>query len=124
MLGHDASVLDDFAVATAATESSDVGSYAIAADGSSSNDDLTFVDGSLSVNPAALTITAHDHSRLYGASNPALTYTADGFVLGHDASVLDDFAVATAATESSDVGSYAIAADGSSSNYELTLVDG
>ncbi|MDZ7669070.1 MAG: MBG domain-containing protein [Gammaproteobacteria bacterium] len=82
------------------------------------------MDGTLSVNPAPLTITAHDHSRLYGASNPALTYTADGFVLGQDASVLDDFAVATAATESSDVGSYAIAADGSSSNYELTFVGG
>src|SRR5690606_39427767 len=52
-----------------------IGDYAItqgtlAAGG---NYTLTFVDGTLSITPRAITITADDLSRIYGEADPALT---------------------------------------------------
>jgi hypothetical protein len=47
-----------------------------------------FVSGSLTINPAHLTVTADDQVRLYGEANPALTYTISGFANGEDDSVV------------------------------------
>jgi len=41
--------------------------------------------GTLTVNPALLTVTANDQTKVYGDSDPALTYDANGFVLGQTA---------------------------------------
>ncbi|WP_162140552.1 filamentous hemagglutinin N-terminal domain-containing protein, partial [Elioraea tepidiphila] len=43
---------------------------------------LVLVPGTLTVNPAPLTVTADDVARLYGAPNPAFTASFAGFVLG------------------------------------------
>ncbi len=43
---------------------------------------LTAVNGTLQINPVALTVTANNQSRSYGDLNPALTYTITGFVNG------------------------------------------
>lgn len=59
------------------------GTYTITPSGLTSEKyDITFVDGTLTINKKALTITADDKSKVYGAGDPSLTYriTAGGLV--------------------------------------------
>lgn len=81
---------------------------------------------SLAVNPAGLTVTAQNQSRLYGTGNPALTVSYSGFVNGETAAVLTSAPVAaTVATVSSVPGSYPITVSGASgANYAITHVNG
>ena len=106
-----------------------VGSYAIVpALGTLSavNYNFAFVNGTLTVTPASLTITADDKARPYGDSNPQFTATYAGFVNGDDSNVLSGtLSFNTLAMESSPVGSYSISVSGQSSpNYTITFVDG
>src|SRR6185295_17828383 len=76
-------------VSTAATSTSGVGTYAITASGAvSPNYTFTYVNGTLTVSAATLTITANDKTKVYGAANPALTVSYSGFVNGDTASSL------------------------------------
>ena len=65
--------------------------------------------GDLIVTKAQLTVTADNHSRLYGDPNPAFTYVITGFVNGDDISVVSGAAdCTTTATQASPVGTYPI----------------
>ena len=99
----------ELSFATPATRRSDVGSYRVTPDGlTSGNYAISYDRGTLTVDPAPLTVTANDASRTYGAANPDFTARFDGFVLGEDAGDLDGaLAFDTAATRRSDVGGYA-----------------
>ena len=81
---------------------------------------------SLTVNRAALTVTADDQIRVYAASNPTLTASYSGFVNGEDASALTiQPMLSTSATATSDAGTYPITVSGGSAdNYDLTYVNG
>ncbi len=112
---------------TAADENSDAGDYAIDCGGqTSTNYDITYVPGTLTVDPAALTVTADDQARAYGSVNPALTASYDGFVLGQGpADLSGTLECTTAADENSDAGDYAIDCGGeTSTNYDITYVPG
>src|SRR5262249_28269751 len=75
---------------TTALVSSDVGSYTITAAGAADvNYIITHVNGTLSVTPAALTITAENKTKVYGAALPGLTALYSGFVNGDGPSSLD-----------------------------------
>ena len=80
----------------------------------------------LDVARAALTITAQNKSKTYGAANPALTATYSGFVNGDTAVVLDSpVRLSTTATTGSPVGSYPIIASGAADvNYTIGYVAG
>src|SRR5207253_2874208 len=118
--------------ATTADAASGVGSYAIvptAVDSSPSklgNYSVSLVNGSLSVTPAPLTITAADKTKVYGDANPTLT----GSIVGLKNSDAITATYATTADATSGVGSYAIvptAVDSSPSklgNYSVSLVNG
>jgi hypothetical protein len=116
---------------TTATPSSPVGSYAITpAAGTlfAANYSFGFVSGTLTINPALLTVTANNASKLYGASLPAFSGAITGFVNGDTAAVVTGAAsFTTAATASSPVGSYPITpAPGnlSAANYSFSFVNG
>ena len=116
-------------VTTTATAASGAGTYAITASGaasSNSNYTISYAAGTLTVTRVALTVTADDHTRSYGAANPAMTVHYSGFVNGDTAaSLTTPPAVSTAATASSVVGTYAITASGAASpNYSFTYVNG
>jgi hypothetical protein len=64
-------------------------------------------DATLTVSPAALTVTADNQGMTYGGSVPTLTYHYSGLVNG-DTSASFTGGLATTATGSSGVGSYAI----------------
>lgn len=79
---------------------------------------------SVAVTPAALTVTAADATKVYGAAVPSLTAAIDGFVNGETiASLAGTLAVGTTATSASPVGGYPITPSGlSSPNYTVTFV--
>ena len=112
---------------TTATSSSPVGTYAItAAQGTlaSQNYTFTFVNGTLTINAAVLTVTANSASMTYGGTLPAFAASYTGFVNGDGQGVLTGSpSLTTTATSSSPVGTYAItAAQGTlaSQNYTFT----
>ena len=116
-------------LSTTATASSNVGSYAITASGAvDPNYTISYVAGSLSVTPVALTITASNASKLYGAALPTLSASYSGFVNGDSASSLTTApTLSTTATAGSNVGSYAITASGAvdaNPNYTISYVAG
>jgi hypothetical protein len=112
---------------TAAGASSGVGAYPIKPAGlTSANYAITFVNGTLDVTPAPLTVRAEDKSKVYGAALPAFTAAYQGFVLGEGPGVLGgSLTFTTPATVDSVVGQYSLTPSGlSSSNYRITFVDG
>jgi hypothetical protein len=100
---------------TTATSSSSSGSYPITCtQGNLSSADYDFgpfVAGTLTVTKVALTVTANDKSRQFGAANPPLTATLSGFVLGQSLATSDVTGTAsctTTATTYSPGGGYPI----------------
>ena len=81
-----------------------------------------------SIAKAVLTAAAANLSRVYGATNPPLTYAVTGFVHGDTSAVISGTAsLATTATSNSAVGSYPITfatKSLSASNYTFTYVAG
>ncbi|HWY68333.1 MAG TPA: MBG domain-containing protein [Terriglobales bacterium] len=118
-------------LSTTATPASGVGSYAITATLGSlaaANYTFTFVNGTLTVNAAALTVTAQNASRAYGAANPTFTANITGLVNGDTQSVVSGSpSLSTTATPASGVGSYAITASAgtlTATNYTFSFVPG
>jgi hypothetical protein len=87
---------------------------------------IGYVNGSLTVSSAALTVTADNQTKAYGAANPVLTVRYSGFVNGDTAaSLITQPTVSTPATTASAPGTYAITASGATSaNYTFTYVGG
>ena len=78
-----------FSEAPQPRRAANVGSYAITASGAvDANYTISYVAGTLTVTPVALTITANNASKLYGAALPTLSATYSGFVNGDSASSL------------------------------------
>ena len=113
-------------LATSATPSSNVGAYAVtggALAGANPNYLISFVNGALTIQPRAVTVTVDDLARIYGDANPALTFTTSD--LGAGAPIVG--ALATTATASSNVGAYAVTGDalaGANPNYAVNVVNG
>ncbi|KSB88761.1 hypothetical protein AS593_04965 [Caulobacter vibrioides] len=115
---------------TTATSTSGVGTYAIAGSGlsASSNYVLTSVQGAgnasaLTITPRSIIVTADALSRVYAATNPALTWTVGGRGLVNGDTLSG--ALATTADTGSPVGDYAITRGSlaTSPNYAVTFVD-
>jgi hypothetical protein len=106
------------------------GSCAVTANqaGNASYAPATPVTDSITVNPAALTVTAANASRAYGVANPAFTDTIAGYVSGDTSSAVSGAAsLTTTATTTSVAGTYPIsAAQGTlaASNYSFAFVSG
>ncbi|PND36431.1 hypothetical protein C1O66_22350 [Paucibacter aquatile] len=99
-----------------------VGSYTIDASAlSNSNYAITAQNGSLSISPRPLTVTADNKSKVYGNADPSLSYQiSSGNLVGSDAL---SGALSRAAGEN--VGSYTIDASAlSNSNYAITALPG
>ena len=98
--------------------------------GLSSNYTITYANGTLTVNPAALTITANNASKTYGqtASFAGTAFTTSGLVNGDTVSSVTETSTGAAATAA--VGTYPIVPSaatfsaGLSSNYTITYANG
>ena len=102
-----------------------MGTYAITAIGAVSTTTIGYVSGTLTVTPAALTVTANNQTKAYGAANPALTVSYSGFVNGDTAAILTTPATAStpATTASGGSGRMRItASSAASANYTIGYV--
>ena len=127
--GTDYSFLDDGSPVTGFTNVGNYASlsinvikegYAVAATGNTT--------GSLTIDPAHLTVRADNQSRLYGAGNPLFTETITGFVNGETTGVVSGTATGSStATAATGVGTAIITgstAGLSASNYDFTAANG
>ncbi|MCW2249061.1 filamentous hemagglutinin family protein [Azospirillum fermentarium] len=115
---------------TGAAATTGVGSYAIAASSALgmglSNYTVSYTGGTLTVNPAALTITANDATKTYGDTATLNGYTVSGLKNGDSVSSLVLSSGGTAAATG--VGSYGITASSALgtglSNYTVSYTGG
>lgn len=122
-----ASLTTPVTLATAATSASPAGAYPITAAGAAfTNYTIGYVNGTLTIGVATLTVTANNTNKVYGAAVPVLTASYSGFVNGDTTNSLTAMAaVTTTATATSDVGGYSITAGGAvSTNYAFSYVGG
>src|SRR5205823_12376394 len=105
---------------------SNAGSYPIVIGGAvDTNYTISYVNGTLTINPAALTLTADNKSQIYGGAQPALTYTAAGLVNGDTTASLTTQPTLSTVPANSNAGSYAIAIGGAvDTNYMISYVNG
>ena len=127
--GDTAGIVTGLSVSTAATATSNAGTYAISASGgsavSASGQAYRFIDapGTLTVTPRSITVAADNQSRVYGNANPALTYQVGGSGLVNGDTLSG--ALATPATSASSVGVYGITQGTlGSSNYTISSFTG
>jgi hypothetical protein len=112
---------------TTATSASTVGTYDITlstiTDG---NYTLTYRKGTLTVNKAALMVTANNASKVYGDANPTFTMSYAGFKNNETTTVLTTLpAVATVAKTMSNIGTYdLICSGGVTTNYDISYTNG
>ncbi|MCU1312099.1 MAG: hypothetical protein JWO20_3224 [Candidatus Angelobacter sp.] len=116
---------------SAATQASNVGSYPITPTLLDPNSRLgnyavTITNGSLTINPALLSITADNKSKIFNGANPTLTATYSGFVLSQSsADLAGTLSCGTTALLNSLVGGYPISCSGqTSTNYAISYVAG
>ncbi len=111
---------------TNAVNTSGVGSYTIEASGTSSNYNVTFLPGNLSINKKELIVQAEDKVKFVGELFPALTLSYHGFVNGENESVLKSKPIiSSSANANSGVGLYPLEITGGEcDNYYLTLKQG
>ncbi|MDA8483379.1 filamentous hemagglutinin N-terminal domain-containing protein [Pseudomonas resinovorans] len=90
---------------------------------------LSFVDGTFSITPATLTVSADSHTKVYGDLDPNLTYKVSGLKNGDtQGDVLNPGALQR--DQGENVGNYGIHQgtvglnNGQGSNYVLSFVDG
>ena len=109
-----------------ATASSPIGTYPIVPTATGTemgNYTVVYVNGTLTVGQASLTVTATNATRIYGAANPSFTGTYTGAVNG------DTFTVggSSVATASSPIGTYPIVPTATGTNlgnYTVVYVNG
>ncbi len=117
------------------SQGENVGDYAIRqgdvglAGSKAQNYVLSFVEGTFSITPATLTISADNHTKVYGDLDPSLTYQVSGLKNGDSqAGVLNQGALQRDPGES--VGNYEVRQgsiglnEGQGRNYVLSFVDG
>ncbi|WP_164918356.1 MBG domain-containing protein, partial [Leeuwenhoekiella polynyae] len=81
------------------------------------NYNITFVPADLTITEKAITITADAKSKVYGATDPTLTYTVSPDLVGSDV-LTGSLSRATGET----VGEYAISSTLVNANYNITFV--
>ena len=111
-----------------ATATSPVGTYPIVVrQGTVGNYNTKYVNGTLTITKAPLTITANNYTRKQGEENPVFTVSYKGFKNDETASsaLSKQPMIATEATPASKPGNYAIIVSGAeANNYAITYVNG
>lgn len=112
---------------TDATATSDAGSYSITPYGAEAkNYNISYKNGTLTVQKVTLLAMVHNATRKYGEENPEFTVTYSGFVLQEDESeILIRPQFSCKADRWTDVGSYPIIASGAeATNYTFNYQNG
>lgn len=114
-------------ISCTATKTSPVGEYdIIVSKGTVTNKNVTYVNGTLTIEKAPLTITAKSYSREEGEENPQFDVEYSGFKNNETSAVLTKQpTVSCSATPESSAGVYPIIVSGATAqNYDVTHVNG
>ncbi|MFA5328893.1 MAG: MBG domain-containing protein, partial [Prolixibacteraceae bacterium] len=117
------------AISTTVDGTTEVGSYANAiqlSGGTDNNYTFSLVSGDFEVTKAVLTVTADDQTKVYGSTNPTLTFQYSGWVNGTE-TIDTPPTISTTVDGTTEVGSYANAitlSGGTDNNYTFSLVSG
>ena len=113
----------DTAVSISRAVGEDVGTYTITPSAAAdSNYTVSFVTADFTITAADLTVTASDQTKVYGATDPTLTYSITGFQ-GTDTEADLDTAVSISRAAGEDVGTYTITPSAAAdSNYTVSFV--
>ena len=114
-------------LSTTATKTSPVGTYPIIIErGTVNGEDVGFVDGTLTITKAPLTITADNKTKKQGEAMPELTATYKGFKNKENAEVLTKQPTFSCkGTATSAPGTYPITVKGATAqNYDISFVNG
>ena len=114
----------DTAVSISRAVGEDVGTYTITPSAAAdSNYTVSFVTADFAITAADLTVTASDQTKVYGATDPDLTYSITGFANGTDTEADLDTAVSISRAVGEDVGTYTITPSAAAdSNYTVSFV--
>ena len=115
------------AISCSATSNSNAGTYTITVSkGSVSNEEATFVNGTLTIRKATLTASVGSYTKKQGDAMPSFSISYSGFKNGETKSVLTREPIAScSATASSAPGSYPITlSGGQATNYEFNYQNG
>ena len=110
-----------------ASATSGVGTYEITVSkGTVSNYNVSYVNGTLTIVKAPLTVSVGNYTKKQGEENPAFTLTYAGFKNGETSDVLTTLPTAsTTATLESEPGEYVITVSGGNAeNYEFSYIEG
>jgi hypothetical protein len=124
--GDTPSTVAGLALATVSARSH-VGSYAITESGATDSDyRIILINGTLTITPAPLIITAEHQSMVISSALPALTASYAGLVNGDTSGTLTTPpTVSTTVTSASPIGFYVITADNAvDTDYAISYVDG
>lgn len=128
MNGETAAVIDTSPTASsAATQSSNVGTYPINLTGGFDNNyTINLPSGTFSITKAPLTVTANNETKLTGQHNPPFSLFYNGFLNGDNSSVIDSApTLSSTATTNSSPGTYPITPTGGyDNNYNFTYTNG
>ncbi len=111
-------------VTTSARFFSPVGDYLIVPSGANPNYDITLENANLTVTKAALTISAGNYTKVYGAPMPELSATITGLVNADTRVSFGDLVISSFASGSSSVGNFPVTVSASNPNYNITFVNG
>ncbi len=111
-------------VTTSARFFSPVGDYLIVPSGTNPNYDITLENANLTVTKAALTISAGNYTKVYGAPMPELSATITGLVNADTRVSFGDLVISSFASGSSSVGNFPVTVSASNPNYDITFVNG
>ena len=114
-------------ITCSASKTSNVGIYNIIPSGATAaNYNISYVNGTLTVNKAPLTISAKDYTIIQGHSLPTFECTYSGFVNSQTESVLTTApTISCSATSNSSPGDYDITVNGATAtNYSFNYVKG
>ena len=126
--GDGPSVVSGVSLLTAIGAAATAGTHVITAtDGTAANYAISDASGTLTVSPAAaLTVTANNESKVYGAADPTLTYSVLGvFFYGDGSSVVTGMKLSTATGAAATAGTHVISATGgTAANYMISDANG
>ena len=125
--GDSYSVITGVALSTTTGAAATAGTHSInATGGTAANYAITCAPGTLSVSKATLTATADGKSKVYGGTDPSLTYTPSGTLYYNDNySVIGGVTLSTTTGAAATAGTHAITATGgTAANYTITCAPG
>ncbi|HXD76311.1 MAG TPA: MBG domain-containing protein, partial [Puia sp.] len=106
-------------VSTTGTSSAPAGTYPITASGASDpNYTISYSPGTLTINPAALSVVAAAQKKVFGTPDPVFTYTATGYLNGDNSGI---FSGSLGRTAGENVGVYPITIGSLSAGNNYTI---